>query len=388
MIVYFIMLVSVTGLCALFSFWTRAMGTENRYISNNKYPHYYTSVFFWGIVVALSVPYVIRYYVGSDFDGYYFFYDYYAKYYSLSNIMSMRDWGYYLLAWVTHHFTDGNWYAFVTILAILTYAPIVYYYKRYAYKFTFAVMIYIMFMCYFGGYNAVRQSVAIAFTTLAGMCLIDKKYVKFAIFAYIAYVFHATTIIALPFILLSLIDSKNRFLTAIKGVLIISVFFMTSTWQVIMNMLGAVGQDKLYDDYSSVDVSTAHGSGYLRLLVYLVPVIIMLLYDKRIYTFFEDKKRDLIPNRDKYINYWINCIHFAAIFMFASTRYWIFARVAAFFAVYIPIVISHITVLFNRRTRMVFYGVTIVLYFIYMYMMVHTESDLLPFRTEWGWIFN
>lgn len=338
------------------------------------------------VLVILLFPYVIRYNVGTDFSAYHAFYEWHQEL-TLQEIMEKRDFGYYLLEKIDGKLSNNNWYFHCTVIALLTYFPVLYYYVRYSNNLLYSMMIYILFMLYFSSYNAIRQTLASSFVIIAIMMLFEKKYAKSVIALFIAYSFHSTVLLIIPLFMLCLVDYRRKWSNAIKLTLLASAFVLRSIWERVINMLYSIGQDKLANDYADVDLSGEKGTHILRVAVYAVPVILVFAFGKRIFENIE-----IIYANDKkmirHTNFLFNASQMALIFMMVGQMNWIFARFAAYFSIFIPVLFSYIYSSVKKQYRSLFCILSIVLFFVYMYLLLPVESNLLPFKTEFGWYFR
>lgn len=387
MLVYITMIVCV----AMFSLFYNKFPTIIRQYDGTIADHRirkrcYFSPIFLLVLAAFMIPYVIRYHVGTDFMAYYKFYEWHTSY-SMDRIMEQTDFGFYLLERVNYLVSDGNWYYHCFIIGLLIYVPILYNYMRFANNFSYAILIYIFFMQYYSGYNAVRQSIAVSLTVVAITLYLDHKRVLALVFLAIAYTFHSSVIIVFVLMLLAMFDYRNKLLTAIKAIMLFSVMVLPSLWGRIMSFLGSMGQDKLVEDYSDVDLSGDKGANFLRIAVYMVPVIIAFVFARKLMEYLETN-RNFDDVNIRYMNFMINAVQIATIFMFASMRYWIFARLATYFSVYIPLFLSYSYSVIDKKYQSMYKIISLILFFIYMYMLLPVQSNLLPFRTEWGWNFK
>lgn len=337
------------------------------------------------VFVVLAFPYVARYGVGTDYYGYFLFYEWYSEY-TFKQIMDMTDFGYYLLSWVDYKIFNGNWYWHCIVLAVLTYMPVLYYYFRFSNNLAYVMMVYILFMLYFSPYNAVRQCLASSMLLIAVISIIEKKYLKCLTFFIIAYTFHSTVLIIIPLLIFSFFSYRNRIIRVVKITMFASVIFLQGLWSKILDLLGGLGQDKLVSDYSNADISGKDGVSLLRVLVYLVPVIIVLFWGRYIYETFFSENYDEAST--KHINFVFNAVEFAAIFMVAGLKYWVFSRLSLFFALFVPILLGYTYPALPKKYQALFRISSLILFFIYMWLLVHNESNLLPYITEFGWYFN
>lgn len=386
MIIYLGMIFVVGIACLIYMrFPTIFKNNSNALTIQERYKKAYINPLFWIIIFFLLFPYVVRYYVGTDFDAYYFFYEWHTSL-SYDEIFDKRDFGYYLLERINYKISNGNWYYHCAVIGLMVYVPVLYYYCNYSNNLFYSLMIYIFFMQYFVAYNGVRQALAGSMILLGIMFFNEKKIVKGIILFAIAYTFHSTVLIIIPLCILSLLNYKNKILSFIKVAMLFSVVILQNIWGKIIELLEDAGQDKLASDYADVDLSGEKGANILRIAVYLVPVFIVFIFGKRILEQI-DSNPIYSPYVSNAMNFIFNAVQFSAIFMIASSKYWIFARIAVYFAIFIPILLSYTYSIFQKKFVPLFVLASFSMFFLYMYLLLPMESNLLPFKTEFGWCF-
>lgn len=338
------------------------------------------------ILVILLFPYVIRYNVGSDFSAYYAFYEWHQDL-NFQEIMEKRDFGYFLLEKIDGHLSNNNWYFHCTVVGLLTYFPLLYYYSKYSNNLSYTLLIYILFMGYFSSFNAVRQTLAVTYVLVAFMLLLEKKYAKAVIALFVAYSFHATVLLIIPLLLLCFVDYRKKWANVVKVVLLFSAFILKSVWSRVIDMLYSIGQDKLADDYADIDLTGVKGTHILRVAVYAVPVILVFLLGKKVFDYIEQTYGN-DPRMIKHTNFLFNALQMAFIFMIAGQNHWIFARFTAYFSIYYPVFMSYIYPSIKKQYRSLFCIASVILFFLYMRLLLPVTSNLLPFKTEWGWYYR
>lgn len=170
------------------------------------------------------------------------------------------------------HYISDNYHLFFLVIAFFTNGSFICFFKKNSDNFAFTILLYFALGIYTFTMAAMKQCLSMAFLVIALNALIDKKYVKFYIFVFIAMLIHAYAIL---FAILPLFTKKPWTLLtycAIIGVVFV-VFTFESTIVAYLDFTDDVGKD-LSKEYI---IDTA-GINLLRLAVYAVSPIISLLY--------------------------------------------------------------------------------------------------------------
>lgn len=324
-------------------------------------------VFF--ILLLWCSVYALRYRVGTDFGSYY------NSFNRIINdnisiidfISEKRDYLFSLIQAISAKVFNGNWIVFSYICAFLTYFPIVMVIHKKSTDFVSSTLLFIFTMSYFSGFNGVRQSIAVGLVFLAYYCgLKEKKYWLYIILVLLAFGFHSTVFIAVPFQLLSLKSVKSNIFKVIMVILLLSYIFLWNMWSGVINFLELIGQSKLASDYADLQES---GSSLIRLTVSIIPPVLGLLYRKTLQKHYPDIDSEII----------LLCI--AAIFTLFSLKNWIFYRVASYFNIVLILFLPKLKFIFADKSKNAGRILILVLYFLYMYaLLLHGESALLPYR--------
>jgi len=166
--------------------------------------------------------------------------------------------------------------------------------KTNAPRFVF-LLLYFCLMYYQLDYNILRESLAIGFFLMAIPCLAEKKWVKYYIFAFLAYMFHSAAIVIFILPLLTFIKYKNKNILGVFCLIVLAlpfVFAVTSLSDVINQFSVMMGDAGDISEYASIYLDGNEGGDRspiiitIRLLFILVPlyyVYIRGLYINRIY---------------------------------------------------------------------------------------------------------
>ena len=328
-------------------------------------------------VVAIMVfVYASRYHVGTDFGGYLQAFNS-ATYYSFDTYIDMyRDIGFYGLTWILNRAFQGNWFLYNIVLAVIIYLPILLVIRnKMDDGFISSVLLYVFTMAYFIGFNGVRQAIAIGLVFYAYHTFFcKKKYFKYCIFLIVAYFFHSTVLFVLPFHIISKLKVKSITFKTISLIMIASYFAIWNLWTKLIYLLDSLGQEKLASDYA--EIVTNQGSSFLRLAVAILPVLLAMIFYKRL------KKFDYNDTLDKDI---ILCT-FGAIFTMYSMKYWIFSRLGLYFSISQVLLLPKLSKIFgDEKSQKAFMFIMIILYFGYMMaLLAHGDGELVPYEFAFG----
>lgn len=327
------------------------------------------------ILVLWTFIYAFRYNTGSDFFGYVKDYFRASSYSYKEYIEAYRDVGFYSMTWILNRIFKNDWLPYNIVLGILVYLPtLVLIYRKSDYTIS-AVLLYIFTMTYYSGFNGVRQGIAVGFVFYAYYMYFERrKYFKYFLIILLAFTFHSTALVVIPFHFLSRMRVKSANYIVFVGVMVVSYFALFDLWSNVISLLEALGQDKLVNDYS--DITNDRGSSFLRFAVAILPVIIAYFsYRKlKIYDRFDTLDRDIL------------LCTFAGLFSLFSMKYWGFSRIGLYFASSQVLLIPRFSELFgNKGSKMVVLILILILYFLYMYSLImHGEGALDPYTFIFG----
>lgn len=324
------------------------------------------------VSVLMILVYALRYRVGADFGGFY----------RTFHNVGIETWAqvrsryseflFCAVQYVLYYVLNGNWIMYCVVLGIIAYVPVLVTIDRESKYPIYSTLLFIFTMSYFAEFNGVRQGLAVAVVFYGYYAYFRKeRYIPFAISMAIAYGFHSTVLLIIPFLLLSKLPLKSITIKITVVALLLSFVFLWSLWSRVIQLFGLLGQDKLANDYAQI--VDANGSSALRMIVYLVPSVLAMCFYKRLNAHYEDVDSEIIL-----------CL-FAGIFMLFSTKYWIFARVALYFNMFSIILIPKFEVLFAANSRKLARCLIGGLYFAYMIvMLLHGDGSCYPYQFIFG----
>lgn len=325
-------------------------------------------------IAVIMAVYVFRGYTGTDSGAYISGYRN-MRYTSFDSVMDSNDVAFNILCWVDYHVFGDSIELHYIILGIITYMPIMYMYVKYSNSFCLAGLLYILTTGYYFAFNGQRQALAVGICIVSIMELIKGNWIWFIIIVLIASLFHSTALFILPVGFLVKLKTESKLFIIIAICLSVSAVFAGSLWSQLFELLGMMGQDRLVDQYAG-ESTTYGGANILRVLVLAAPVVIGIIFYKSLSKRYKDF--DIIFN--------LNIV--GTICMLAGTSNWLFARLSAYTAPFIPLLLMRCGTKFETKSKIIYYAVVIVLYFIYMWVYVHMDSNLLPYKMLNETIFN
>ena len=177
---------------------------------------------FFLIVITLTFISAIRYQVGTDYNVYVMIFSEIKH-----GLRSYVELGFYILNKIVVD-AGGNVQYVIIFSAIVT---------NFAFGYTiiknlekkdiiFALFIYVCAEIYFYSMNAVRQYFAISIILIGFQFLVNKKYIKYFFFVFLATLFHTVAIFAILPALISFVNDKRDIMWILNIIVIISLFFM------------------------------------------------------------------------------------------------------------------------------------------------------------------
>lgn len=326
-------------------------------------------LFVFLMLLVWCTIYALRYRVGTDFGTYYnYFNRIVTEGLALADaLQNQRDALFGYIAFFAARLFNGEWIAFSYLCAGLIYVPVMIIIYKKSDDFVSSSLLYIFTTAYFSGFNGVRQAIAAALIFLAYYCgLKEKRYWFYIIFVLLAFGFHSTVFIIVPFQLLSLKGVKSKSFKISIAVLLFSYLFLWNIWSVVIDFLETIGQSKLASDYAEL---TENGASLLRLIVAVFPPVLGLVYRKKLAKKYPDIDCEIV------------LLTIAAMFLLFSLKNWIFARIAGYCDIVLIMFLPKLNYIFSDNSRKFGRLLILVLYFLYMIsLLFHGGGHLLPYK--------
>lgn len=320
-----------------------------------------TRFFLGAAILVLAVSAGLRYYVGTDFGAYYKGLTIYGG--RLRDaVRSLDEPGLPILATIVGWFTEDGAY-FVLLCSVLTISLMLIPALKYTDYYVFAVCLFIFTGNWHGTFNGVRQYLAAAIIFAGHRLIIDRKFVKYAIVVFLAFLVHRSAIIMIVpyFILCNRITFKN-ILLLILGTLVISANYDT-----IFSFVGLLKDSEINmgdQGYYSTSVNI------FRVLVSCAPAIFVL-------AMYAGKPLSIQQT------FCINALIINAAAMIATSNSAYLARLGLYTNVFTPLALSKLIVFKNRTLETIVKIAIVCLYAVFWYIEISQSSSLKPFCWVW-----
>ncbi|MBQ7999935.1 MAG: EpsG family protein [Ruminococcus sp.] len=319
---------------------------------------YYLFVFIC-IAILASVA-GLRYYVGTDFGGYYWGYPQYISEFQ-DRLSNWDEPGISIIAKILSCFTeDGAYFTFTT--AALTVFLFVFTLSKHTDDFFFVVMLYIFTSCWSGCFNGVRQYLAAAVLFAGHRLIYERKFIKYCIVVFLASSFHITALIMLPmfFLITKNLDIKKIVFIMVCGIVLIF------SYDLLFNLVGILKDNETGGADTEYAQNLIHP---LRIAISLAPILLyfFLLLQKRTFSGEE--------------NFYMGFIFVRAAITIATANSAYLNRAGLYFSPFIPLSLLFLINKFDKNQQLIIKTVTLVLYAI---VWLYIDAS----QTEWHWMFN
>lgn len=303
----------------------------------------------------------LRYYVGTDYGGYYHYaFSVWAEA-PFEHLRQLDEPGIYLINWLLSRFTsDGAVSIFV--LAAITVGFSLKSICKNSWPLMTAGLLY-LFLCWDSCFNAIRQALAAAILINGYGHLQNKKFVKYTFMVFLAFLFHKSALIMIVpyFVLHRKINFKNIMMLVLGAVAVLY------SYDKLFSAIGFL-MSKEYDASGSAYI--ANSINGFRVLVYIVPAVtFVLLFIKR-----------QISERDKVD---LNLLIVHAVAMLMASKSAMLGRIGIYTSPFAVIAISNLSVRLPKSTRKILIPLMLILYGVYWWYGIRTSGNLNHFQWVW-----
>lgn len=309
-----------------------------------------------------------RYYVGTDYKNYIIFYNN-CKNLSIIDLFQVNwEKGALAILKIVSLFTQDGKYFFIP-LAFLSIYPLFKSNKLFGYKYLpLSILIFnLIYLPFF--MNGMRQGIAMSFVTYSILLILKKHKKRSIVNLIIAYLFHKSCLLFLPFYLIVFFDKSESNKKTFKYMILSSVLISLIILFFLKDYLLSLGILKYSSYLNSIDVNNI---SFNYIFTYL-PVIILLI---------------AMRYRDSTINTLKSLIISGYIFGIIGTTAKYLNRISLYFTFFeiilIPYMLANIK---NKRTRIIItflYILYIIIYFLYQYYVLG-RNEIFPYQS---WLFN
>lgn len=358
MSVYYITILIVSFFCLLaknFDYKEAQYDILNR----NKHTQATMVCYIVAICVLIFVA-GFRYRVGTDFGGYYLSYDRYAKEF-FEHLITLDEPGFRFICWITV-LLKGNG----TTAIFLSTAITVFLFLKTIYKNTdclvTATLLYVFLGCWHGSFNGVRQYLASAVIFSGIRFIKEKKFWKYALIVFIAFLFHKSAILMIfaYFVAHNKINLKNIIILVLASLIVLASFTE------VVEITGFILQEDLSDEGTYLTATV----NVFRVLVAIAPAVFFLI----VYW-----KKEMTAEQ----RMWLNLLILNGIIMLATSNSTYFARMGIYTDTFTAIAIPELSKKFGFKNRIIIKSMILLLYMVFWFYEISISSALNNFMFVW-----
>lgn len=299
----------------------------------------------------------------TDYPTYSNFFSTY-RFYSFEDILKedqLQELGYVVLNKIIGEFTDNSIYLFI----ITSFMILILYFHQIARDSKYAWLSLLLFITvgdYYPSFNILRQILAVAIIFSGSKYLYERNFYKYCIVILLAFLFHRSSIIMLPFyFLLNLKISFKNIVTLFSGSLILILVF---------DKIFPIIQQYFYSNYTSQSYGITGQSWMAALWPFTIAVFCTIHNNK----FDKDSTKQ---------NVWFNASIFYALFSILSIQIQLVQRLMYFFSPYIllavPLIINKLPSKFDKLIYKVAFSFILLIW----HFIAFSDSGYDPFYFIW-----
>ncbi|MCJ7840500.1 EpsG family protein [Lederbergia sp. NSJ-179] len=272
-----------------------------------------------------------------------------------------REFGYVLLNRTIGLFTSNEIFLFAITTFIILFG-FYHQFKKYSVNIWLSVLMLVTAGSYYASFNITRQILAASIIFIGSKFLYERKFFKYLLVVLLAFLFHKTALIMIPFyfILNFRINIRNLLLFFISSTIL--VFYFDGVIDFVQNFA--------YDNYTE----NSYGMTGQNVANVVLPIAFL------IFSLFHVKKLDPKNNMHRI---WFNAVVFYAIFNILALQVEMVERLSRFFASYalllIPFLFSKMQ---NKNLRVIYMMVLIFVLILYNFVIL-SDSVFDPYYFIW-----
>lgn len=356
MTVYYVVLILIILFCGIAKRYDMVFDGKISVRSTYNHSKIALQLFVLSIAILIFVA-GFRYYVGTDFGGYYNGYQRYANEF-MDKLIEFDEPGFAFISWITVLIGgNGATTIFLSSLITITLFSITIY--KYSDNLLFAILLYIFLGCWHGGFNGIRQYLAAAIVFFGFKYLIKRELLKYLICIFIAFLFHAS---ASVMILAYFIAHRKVNFSNIMILVVASIVALYS-FDKLLEIAGFIldNEYQLSNDYITNSVNI------LRVLAAVAPSVLFLImyYGK---------------NLTDYQNLCINLLIMNAVIWVSTSNSTYLARAGIYTAPFLIIAIPELLKGLTRKNRITITLIIILAYVYFWWYEVSNGSTLNNFQ--------
>ena len=325
-------------------------------------------MFFLTLIAGLR-----HYTIGSDTISYFRSYKQ-TLYYGVKIFEHSRfEFGYVLLQYIISRVTS-NFNIFLLICTIFMNTSIGIFIYKYSKQPIVSILMFILLRLFFNEMNILREFLAVCIILNSVQYIVDRKIIKFLIVVFIASLFHASALVAVPLYFLYRKEMNFKTKTIIFSATIIIYLFLSNILIYITNKIG------MYSNY----VENFYGSNKLASLLSVLISACIFIFFKFIYKKF---KKNLSIKEIKHYDFLVNISYITLMLDIIAYRISIFSRLINYYGIFKILVLSNVPTIINNRYEKYFCNIIVcTLFFISFIIIMYYRPDwylVTPYRFFW-----
>ena len=232
-------------------------------------------------IIALIIPTLfagLRYYVGTDYENYYYTYIHYTN-------ISMKEYfkaginnpGLFLIAKITNIVKSEK--VFFGLCALIIYSTFILGIKKNYEKYSLFLLIFLFLMQPFtNGFNIIRQTIAISICFINFQNIYERNLKKFLLVLLLAMSFHMTAIVTLPMYFLYNKNKSQSYSWKSVFVVLFSIIIFSN----IQSLFPILNRFSFLNQYSSYFSTMATVGNNTSLLLKIMVIVFICFFKKKL----------------------------------------------------------------------------------------------------------
>ncbi len=324
-----------------------------------------TLIFYIFAAAVLIFVAGFRYYVGADYVNYYNTNAYKASVF-IERLKTLNEPGYFFITWVSEFFNGGGALSIFLSAAVTIFLCLRTIYKNTSYLLT-ATLLFIFIGCWHGAFNGIRQYLAAAILFAGIRFIKERKFWKYALVVFIAFLFHASAIVMIfaYFIAYNNISLKNIVILIIGSLIILASF------NEILSFAGFILDQEFQDSWLIGETYITRSINIIRIFIAAAPaVFFIILYQNKAVT--------------KEQKFWLNMLILNAITWFATSNSAYLARMGIYTGPFLAIGIPELIKGVNIKEKKLLSAIIVVAFALFWWYEVSDSYTLNNFQFIFG----
>lgn len=283
----------------------------------------------------------------------------------LETVLITDEFGYKWLVYLTKIVSDNvNFSFFVTALLVIF--LISFTFKKFSCNYLFSMFLFVTSCSFYSWLcNGTRQGIAIAIIFSSLPFILNKKYIISGLFILLAWTFHHTSLLFIPFLFICTGDAFNKkTLFSIFTVLFIIIFLNEFTSMLVVFF----GEDSKYGSEITYYLEEGRGMNFFGFLFGIIPLFIALLNVNKIKVIND-------PLVNLLVNFSVVSSMFLLLAVFAGGI--MFGRIPGYFILFNYLLIPwELKYLFDKKNRLIMTFLIVMVYISY-YLFIMMRKGIL-----------